>query len=249
MAGPSDNGGACVHPGRCRGKADSRTIGVILSGGLDDGVAGLAAIKAAGGLAVVQRPDEAEAPTLPRNALNNVEVDYTLAAAEIAALINALSHGDVAPQDPIEITPMKKKELEIELRQADEGHELRSDFFELGSPSMLTCPECHGALLRMSDGNMLRFRCHTGHAFTADSLLSALSERVEDALWNSVRALEETAMLLGHMASHVRAHDDATAGEFRVAAKDALGRAKAVRAILSNGEDTIEEGSVAGSTH
>jgi two-component system chemotaxis response regulator CheB len=216
-----------------------RVVGIILSGGLDDGVSGLAAIKAAGGACIVQAMNDAEVPTLPRNALAHVEVDHCLPVAEIPSVLHTLSQGismDVAHRT--EILPMKKKELEIEVRQAEERHGLTSEFFELGKPSMLTCPECHGALLRMNDEIILRFRCHTGHAFTADSLLAALSERVEDALWNSIRAMEETAMLLGHLAGHVSAADDVTAAEFREAADTALARAKAVRTILSEGEIT-----------
>jgi two-component system chemotaxis response regulator CheB len=219
-----------------------RVVGILLSGGLDDGVSGLATIKAAGGVAIVQSVDDAEVPTLPRNALTHVEVDYCLPAAEIAPLLKRLSQGNGAGAvGESEIPPMKKKELEIEMRQAEERHGLESDFFELGLPSMLTCPECHGALLRINDETILRFRCHTGHAFTADSLLAALSERVEEALWNCVRASEESAMLLSHMANHLRTGDDATAGEFHAAAKGALTRAKAVRALLAQSDEEAEK--------
>jgi two-component system chemotaxis response regulator CheB len=215
-----------------------RVVGILLSGGLDDGVSGLAAIKAAGGLTIVQHPREAEVPTLPRNALRRVAVDHSLPIAEIAALLKNVTQGNGAQTAQVtEMAPMKQKELEIEVRQAEEKHGLQSDFFQLGTPSMLTCPECHGALLRLDDESILRFRCHTGHAFTADSLLAALKERVEDAIWNAVRAIEESAMLLGHMARHVRTGDDATAQEFNRASKLALARAKAVRQILSQDEE------------
>lgn len=216
-----------------------RVIGILLSGGLDDGVSGLAAIKAVGGLAIVQHPDEAEVSTLPRNALGQVAVDHSLPIAEIAALLqNATQNNGAQTAQTTEIPPMKPKGLEIEVRQAEEKHGLQSDFFQLGTPSMLTCPECHGALLRLDDERILRFRCHTGHAFSADSLLAALNERIEDALWNAVCAIEESAMLLGHTARHVKTGDDATAQEFNQASKVALTRAKAVRQILSEDQET-----------
>ena len=92
---------------------------------------------------------------------------------------------------------------------------------------MLTCPECHGTLMSLNDQRILRFRCHTGHAFTAGSLLAAVQERIEEALWSAVSALEESAMLLGHMAGHISDEHDVTSGAFRGASKDALRRAKA----------------------
>jgi two-component system chemotaxis response regulator CheB len=215
-----------------------RVIGIIISGGLDDGVAGLSAIKTTGGLAIVQHIDDAEVPTLPRNALAHVEVDHCLPAGEIGRLLGDMTQSNGVDAVPdTGITPMKKRELEIEVRQADPSHELESEFFQLGQPSMLTCPECSGALLRMNDERILRFRCHTGHAFTAGSLLVALKERIEEALWGSVRVIEESAMLLGHVAGHADERDDISAADFRQAARAALKHAKAVRSIISDAGD------------
>jgi two-component system chemotaxis response regulator CheB len=215
-----------------------RVIGIIVSGGLDDGVAGLSAVKATGGLAIVQHIDDAEISTLPRNALAHVEVDHCLPAGEIGKLLGDLTQGNGVDAVPgTGITPMKKRELEIEVGQAEANHELESEFFQLGHPSMLTCPECNGALLRMNDENILRFRCHTGHAFTAGSLLVALRERIEEALWGSVRVIEESAMLLGHLAGHADERDDMSAADFRQAARTALKHAKAVRSIISDTGD------------
>jgi two-component system chemotaxis response regulator CheB len=211
----------------------TRVAGVVLSGGLDDGVAGLAAIKQAGGLAIVQAPGEAEIPAMPRNALRHVAVDHCLPIKDIAALLEQVSRAPNTQGGNGRVTP--KKELEIEVRMANEKEGFRSDILELGEPSPLTCPECHGVLLRMNDESILRFRCHTGHAYTAQSLLSALTEAVEDALWNSVRAIEESAMLLSHMVSHVAETDVAVAQDYRQASQIALGRAKALRSILADG--------------
>jgi two-component system, chemotaxis family, protein-glutamate methylesterase/glutaminase len=212
----------------------TRAAGVLLSGGLDDGAAGLAAIKAAGGITIVQDPREAEAPSMPQSALHRVAVDHCLRIRDIARLlIRITASGGSLLAPPKEANSMTNKDLEIEVDIAKENRGHISEVLELGTPSMFTCPECHGTLLRLNDEQVFRFRCHTGHAFTANSLLAALTERTEDALWNSVRAIEESAMLLAHMADHVApADDDSLAGEFRRSSEEALRRAQAVRALI-----------------
>jgi two-component system, chemotaxis family, protein-glutamate methylesterase/glutaminase len=219
-----------------------RVVGILLSGGLDDGVAGLAAIKGAGGIAMVQDPQEAEVATLPRNALRQVTVDHVALTNDLAPLLLELTAGDKLNDQRSDRTDgMSNKELEIEVRQANESESWRADIMELGSPSMLTCPECHGTLMRMNDQRILRFRCHTGHAYTSQSLLAAIEERIEDALWTSVSAIEESAMLLGHMAEHVPRDAELMADTFRKAFHEALGRAKAVRAIISDGRNEVAD--------
>ncbi len=219
-----------------------RVVGVLLSGGMDDGVSGLGAIQDAGGVAVVQDVGDAVVPTLPFNALARLNVEFCLRAAEIGPLLSRLSQGE-EPDAPRarKRSPMTRKEMELEVRQATASNELDSEFITLGEPSLLTCPECHGTLLRMKDERILRFRCHTGHAFTADSLLDALTEGVEEALWNAVRAIEESAMLLNHMAGHKPAQGGASATDFRQAAEAALARAKAVRTVIADNEDAREQ--------
>jgi two-component system chemotaxis response regulator CheB len=219
-----------------------RVVGVLVSGGMDDGVSGLGAIQDAGGIAVVQEVGDAAVSTLPFNALARLKVDFCLRAAEIGPLLSRLSQGE-EPDAPRarKRSPMTRKEMELEVRQATASNELDSEFITLGEPSLLTCPECHGTLLRMKDERILRFRCHTGHAFTADSLLDALTEGVEEALWNAVRAIEESAMLLNHMAGHKPAQEGASATDFRQAAEAALARAKAVRTVIADNEDAREQ--------
>ena len=211
-----------------------RVAGVVLSGGLDDGTAGLAAIKAAGGVAIVQDPLEAETPSMPQNALDHVAVDHCLPVREIAGLLMRLSCGGPSHAPPPKASrglPNEHLAIEVEIAKQNRGH--LPEVLELGAPSMFTCPECHGTLLRLDDKTLFRFRCHTGHAFTASTLLAALAERTEDALWNSVRAIEESAMLLAHMADHVPPMDEgALVEEFRRLAEEALRRAQAVRALI-----------------
>ena len=220
-----------------------RVAGVIVSGGLDDGTAGLSAIKAAGGLTIVQDPLEAEAPSMPQSALRHVGIDHCLPVEGIAGLLLRLAAGaeNVAtPPTATRAQPDRRLEIEVQVAKENRGH--IADVAELGAPSMYTCPECHGTLLRLEDENLLRFRCHTGHAFTARHLLGALTERTEDALWSAVRAIEESAMLLAHMAEHIVPHDDGgLAREFRQSSQEELRRAHAVRALIPQTAAVPEE--------
>ena len=92
--------------------------------------------------------------------------------------------------------------IEIETKIGLQQEGLAAGVLELGAPSIFTCPECHGALLQIRNGNLVRFRCHTGHAFSPQSLIAALTEATEDALWNVLRAFDESALLLEHLAQH-----------------------------------------------
>ena len=218
----------------------SRVIGVLLSGGLDDGVAGLAAIKERGGFVVVQDPAEAEVASMPFNALCQVKVDQVRRVRDIGPLLSALSEGrEQSTNRAHQSETMPSKELEIEVRLAGEQERFRADFLNLGTPSMLTCPECSGALLRLNDERVLRFRCHTDHAVTPQSLLAAVEERIEEALWSSVCALEERALLLGHIADHVASEEDVTAEDFHHASRETLRRAKAVRKVIGDGRGEV----------
>lgn len=175
-----------------------RVIGVILTGALDDGTAGLWAIKDRGGIAVVQDPNEAQQSSMPLSALNNVDIDYRLPVSEIARLLVRLTREPVSEGGDQPISD----QLEIETRIASEDNSLDSGITALGELSAFTCPECHGALIQIKNGNALRFRCHTGHAFTTNSLLAELTDAVEDSLWNAIRSVEERVRLLKHMAQH-----------------------------------------------
>jgi two-component system, chemotaxis family, protein-glutamate methylesterase/glutaminase len=220
-----------------------RVVGVILTGGLDDGTSGLWAVKRLGGLAVVQDPDEAYMPSMPLSALDQVEVDYTLPLAEIAPLLARLSRTSVAEQGGYEVP----EELDIEVSIAKEENARDKDVFRLGEPSVYACPECHGTLLQLKENGRTRFRCHTGHAFSADSLLAEITEHVEASLWNSIRAIDESAMLMRHMAEHVRESDAGAAEQFNRKAEEAERRSGLVRsAVFSHAnlsaDKIVEEG-------
>lgn len=183
-----------------------RVIGVVLSGALDDGSAGLKAIKQRGGMAIVQDPLDAEVPSMPRNALRAVVADYVVPAADLAALLVRVSQerAAVAP----EVVMDDDAQTAIEIRIAAAENALEAGVMQLGSPTPYTCPDCHGVLLAVNDSALLRFRCHTGHAFSPDSLLAAVSTTTEDQLWSALRGLDENILLLNHLGDHFAEAND-----------------------------------------
>lgn len=172
-----------------------RVIGVVLSGFLDDGTAGLRAIKQCGGIAVVEDPATAAVPDMPRSALQHVEVDHCLPVTGIGGLLTDLvtrPAGEPAPAcDP---GAHLRRELAIMLRESGDIDEA----VELGELVAASCPECGGPLWEMED-SFPRFRCHTGHAFTARHLIAGLGEAEEQSLWVALRVMEERARMLRRM--------------------------------------------------
>jgi two-component system chemotaxis response regulator CheB len=210
-----------------------RAVGVVLTGNLDDGTAGLAAIKQAGGTTIVQDPAEAEAPSMPRSALRHVDVDHCLRLEEIPPVLVRLADTPARIKERAMASPTLS-DIQIEADIAVDEHASRQ-VLELGDPSIFTCPECHGALIRLRDRSLVRFRCHTGHAFGPESLDAALTETIEDALWNAVRALQEQAMLYNHLVEHASGDDRKV--ELRKRSQEALHRANHVRQALPWGRD------------
>ena len=215
-----------------------RAAGVILTGALDDGTAGLCAIKGARGLTIVQNPDEAEVPSMPRSALRHVNVDYCLRVAEIATLLPQLATERPVSEEPIRAVIPMSDELRNEVRIAEDETSAVS-LAHLGEPSMYTCPECHGSLLRVRNSVPVRFRCHTGHAYTAVSLDDELREKVEQTTWTAIRSFQEHALLLNAMAEEAGIPED-IAADFRSRAEDSLRRAGVVREALTDGHKSNE---------
>jgi two-component system, chemotaxis family, protein-glutamate methylesterase/glutaminase len=174
-----------------------RVVGVVLSGALDDGTAGLWAIKDRGGIAVVQDPAEAEQSSMPASALANVQVDHCVPVSEIPPLLVGLTQRAVEERRiPV------SKDLEIETKIALGGDAADLDVKQLGEISEFTCPDCHGSLIKLTNDKLLRFRCHTGHSFGGASLLAELTDSVEESVWTAIRTVEERIRLLKHLAQH-----------------------------------------------
>jgi two-component system, chemotaxis family, protein-glutamate methylesterase/glutaminase len=210
-----------------------RVVGIILTGFLDDGTAGLWAVKERGGTAIVQNPEEAVAPSMPLNALKHVEVDHCLELKKIPPLIARLAQTPARQKGAKPVS----KEMETEVKIAREENALDAGIIKLGEPSLYACPECHGVLLQIKEGSTLRFRCHTGHAYSLETLLSEFDEQTEHTLWNAIRSLEETVLLMRRMASQLREHQHTTdAAAVEQKAKEAEERANRLREIVLHHE-------------
>ena len=210
-----------------------RVIGVILSGGLDDGTAGLWAVKKLGGIAIVQDPNDALFPSMPANALQYVSVDYSVPLKQVAPLLVDLTRAEVKEKERFEMP----EHLDIEVKIAKQDPALELDVRELWEKTSYTCPECHGVLLRLKEGGRERFRCHTGHAFSADGLLASLTESVEESLWYAIRNVEETVLLMRHLARHLKDSDPRTSREFLKKADEAKKRSELLRQVVIKHEE------------
>ena len=177
-----------------------RVIGVVLTGYLDDGTSGLWSVQRMGGLAVVQDPQDAEQPSMPTNALEFVAADYVVPLAQLGTLLVRLMQ-EQAPAKT-RLPAAEQDLLKIELTIAKQGGGFEMGIIDKGKLTPFTCPECHGALTQLIEGKLIRYRCHTGHAYTVSALLSEVTESVESMLYQSMRGLEETKMLLHNIGMH-----------------------------------------------
>lgn len=184
----------------------SRVTGIILTGSLDDGIAGLQAIKRCGGLAIVQDPQEALFPSMPLSALANVQVDYMLSLAQIGPLLGGLANESSTEEGAIAVNEDMQKELRLE--QMDPALMYTGE--RTGKPSVYSCPDCGGVLWEIEDDGILRFRCRVGHAFSTESMFAGQLETVESALWIALKSLQENADLTRRLAQHARTHGQLT---------------------------------------
>ncbi|RDU99382.1 chemotaxis protein CheB [Trinickia dinghuensis] len=168
-------------------------VGVVLTGDLDDGTAGLMAVKDRGGIAMVQDPSEAIAPSMPRSAAARVCIDHCCKVAEMGDILVNLANDDWAPPESDAHDELAQFETRISEGTFDVSDWLQ--FEKLSVPSGLTCPDCQSALFTLSDERMLRFRCRAGHAFSARCLLEAQARSREDKLAALFRCLMEEAVL------------------------------------------------------
>jgi two-component system chemotaxis response regulator CheB len=177
-----------------------RVIGVVLTGSLDDGTAGMRAVKAMDGVCVVQDPRDAVFPSMPRNAIANVDVDHVLPLAQMGPLLSKLACERVEERAHA-VPDQLDREAEIDEQQLSPG-QLRRHVERIGEVTALTCPECSGSLWQLRDASPPRYRCHVGHAYSADTLVSEQAQTVESALWSAMRLLEERAMLMRRLAEY-----------------------------------------------
>jgi two-component system chemotaxis response regulator CheB len=180
-----------------------RVVGVVLTGGMTDGIAGLMAVRAGGGITVVQDPDDADVPDLPRNAQEIVGADHLVTADQLAPLLvdlirqPASADGDPAMSeiDPIEELPAV---MDADAQAMERGA-------RRGALTVFTCPECGGTLWQVDQDKLVRFRCHVGHSYVGGFLLDEQSLALEAALWRAVRIFKEKSVLARLLAAQQRA--------------------------------------------
>jgi two-component system, chemotaxis family, protein-glutamate methylesterase/glutaminase len=188
-----------------------RVIGVILTGALYDGTAGLLAVRAAGGVAITQDPRDAVVAAMPQTATEIAGADYVVPAAGLAPLLIELVDANVPPpaggpvMDPIDrMSEVAARDMD---RQAN--NERRGDV------STFTCPECGGSLWQVDETGLVRFRCHVGHAYNGETLLAEQTEALEAALWTAIRTFKEKSVLGRQLAATERVKGNAaTAARF-----------------------------------
>lgn len=204
---------------------NSRVVAVLLTGQLDDGVAGLAAVKRCGGVTLVQDPKEAEYPDMPRHAMDAGVVDHVLSLMHMPHRLHALTHEEAAPV-------AVPSDLLIEAQLSITTQSDVSTMDRLGERCVVSCPECGGSLWRVGEGEAAVYRCYLGHALSTHALLNGLSAEVEQALWAAVRVLTERATMLRKMTDIDEHQNRRMAAVYRKRATEAVAQADQVRNFL-----------------
>ena len=214
-------------------------MGVILTGCLDDGTSGLIAIKRGGGTSIIQDPAEALFPSMPLNALKRDHVDYCVRLSEMPQLIESLvnSRNSVNSLEAGKETMVTPEQVRIETQFAAMECIGEKNVDKIGRVSPLTCPECGGSLWEIQDGEaILRFRCHVGHAYTAETLVADQVDFLERALGSALRALEEIMRISDTLAEQAeRDQDPSSAEASRARGAKAKATAATLREILLGG--------------
>jgi two-component system chemotaxis response regulator CheB len=186
-----------------------RVAGIVLSGGQNDGTLGLLAIKQAGGLTIVQDPEEAIVTGMPESAIQYVGVDHVVKADDIAPIL--LNHHMDAGARSMAKRATKSRAVKEAGRRRLDPAEVGTDLLGRNhpptqAPSVFTCPGCGGPLWEVDEHGLLRYRCHVGHTFTGETLVDAQADVLEQAMWTALRSLEEGALLRKRMSRHARGH-------------------------------------------
>jgi len=207
-----------------------RAIGIVLSGNMADGTPGLLSIKHAGGIAIVQDPEEAEVPAMPLSALRRVDVDYVLPVEQMGGVVTELvmnGHRDTS----------KTRRTAARTDSAPSPEHPDGDALETGGLngplSPFTCPDCGGSLWELKEGSLVRYRCHVGHGYAEDSLAVAQNGKLEDTLWSALRAIEESIELKKRMLARAESRNlKAMVPGLNRDIADLERRAEALRTIL-----------------
>jgi two-component system chemotaxis response regulator CheB len=222
-------------------------IGVILSGALDDGTAGLLALKRRGGITIVQDPEDAHFPGMPESALRVVDVDHCLPLSKIGPTIAQIVKESFQGTEE-EGMPSRDDQLDYENRASEADMSAIEQDDKPGVPSPFACPDCGGVLWEIDNGELLHFRCRVGHAYSVESLLASQTDGLEDALWSAMRALEEKASLSRRLADRATEQSQhGAARRFAEQSADAEEHASTIRNVLLGQND--EAAAVADRSH
>jgi two-component system, chemotaxis family, protein-glutamate methylesterase/glutaminase len=228
--GPTENGHRPAIDPLFRSVArayTTRAVGVVLSGARDDGAAGLALIAVHGGSTVVQDPDDALYPSMPRAALEHTKPDHVVAASKLGGLLAEIS----AAERPEVAPPPADALLDAEVAIAGMAP-ITTDELTVG-PAGYGCPSCGGSLFEIPGSPIPRYRCRVGHAWSPDSLLDEQAVALEGALWMALRALEEKSALSRRMAAEREGRRSSTGPRFRDIAEEAEAAGATIRDLIA----------------
>jgi two-component system, chemotaxis family, protein-glutamate methylesterase/glutaminase len=188
----------------------TRTIGIVLTGMLDDGTSGMSAIKRSGGITIVQDPNEAEFPDMPLSVISNVDVDHCVSVSEMGALLSELTS----------LPPPEKQEAPADISAEAKMNERMTtaiaESLTLADKTVFTCPDCGGVLFKHEQDRIERYKCHTGHSYTERDLFLKQSEETEASLWYAIRSLEQRKLMLESIAKKYTATGSKRiAGEYK----------------------------------
>jgi two-component system chemotaxis response regulator CheB len=177
-----------------------RVVGVVLTGMLHDGASGLHSLKECGGITVVQDPEDAAFPSMPRSAIDQARPDHVVALAAMPALLDKLVRQPAGEPRPI------PDRLRFEVDVAMNGHPTMQDMDRIGRRSTVACPDCHGVMWEIDEGEMTRYRCHVGHAYSAELIDLMIGETFSKALASALRAIEERIAVVKKLEMQARDH-------------------------------------------
>lgn len=214
----------------------NRTTGILLTGYLDDGTAGLIAIQRCGGVTIIQDPADADYPDMPKNALNQMKPDYCIPIVEIGGVLSILMTREPKKQPAIPEDILK--EVKIAERVLSDLPSVNS----LGEQVPFNCPGCGGVLWKMDKGPGLRYRCHTGHAYTATTLLTEQTMKIEETMWIALRMFEERKNLLTTIAKEKKGAVAKSANERAKMSQVHIDRIRAI--LLTDDKSSISDSPV-----
>jgi two-component system chemotaxis response regulator CheB len=214
-----------------------RAVGAVLSGTLDDGAAGLRVIRSHGGATIAQDPEDALYGGMPRSAIDNGAAQHVVRISDMADLVCTLIDTPVAsnggPPADEEEDAVPGDNLDIAEPRAVQDGDL----------TPLTCPECGGAMWEHQEGELVRFKCHVGHAYSAATMQTEQGRALEAALWSALRSLQEREDLFTRMAQRAGSRSADTAARFEKKAREVASHARAIeRTIAELGQTPVETG-------